>query len=215
MAMSDDGGGDDWLPKTTKTTRIIPRYMQQAGEEQIVESAAAMMEKVLRQIGMDCGSSASTKDTPTRFVKYLLEFFNPFSIDALIGNGFDNEGIDSASAHGMVVQTQIPFRMICEHHLLPAMAIFRTSGSLASPRWLDWLKRWGSRSLAYKRLCARRSQMPSTTTSDLEAQFRLSKPRIAVWAAVVLWLLILLLLLRWFAVCFVTFSLFALSSSSS
>lgn len=58
----------------------------------------------------------STEDTPARFAKYLAEFCQPIDIDSIfktfdIVNGY----------HSMVIQTNIPFRMCCEHHLLPAV----------------------------------------------------------------------------------------------
>lgn len=57
----------------------------------------------------------STKDTPQRFIKYLQEFHQPFEVSDVLGKKFES-GDD-----GMVIQTDIPFRMICEHHLLPAL----------------------------------------------------------------------------------------------
>lgn len=51
------------------------------------------------------------RDTPKRYEKFLEEFLKPapFKLTA-----FDNEGYDE-----MVVQTNIPFYSICEHHLVP------------------------------------------------------------------------------------------------
>lgn len=54
-------------------------------------------------------------ETPKRFLKYLQEFNHGKDLKASLGTPFDNEGkIDQ-----MVVQTQIPFRGVCSHHLLP------------------------------------------------------------------------------------------------
>jgi GTP cyclohydrolase I len=75
----------------------------------------------LRLLGMDCTSqNPSIQRTPDRFISYLLEFFNPFDVDELLGEGFEAVS-DKSSIHGMVVQSKIPFRSVCEHHLLPML----------------------------------------------------------------------------------------------
>jgi GTP cyclohydrolase IA len=51
------------------------------------------------------------RDTPQRYKKFLDEFLNPEPFKTTI---FDSEGYDE-----MVIQTQIPFYSICEHHLIP------------------------------------------------------------------------------------------------
>ncbi len=54
-------------------------------------------------------------DTPRRVTRYLMEFCQPFP---------DNiwSGVFAANGHnGIVAVSNIPFRMICEHHLLPAL----------------------------------------------------------------------------------------------
>ena len=55
-------------------------------------------------------------ETPRRVVGYLEEFSQPQSIELILGDGFD-----APDTHNMVAQSNIPFRMACEHHLLPAM----------------------------------------------------------------------------------------------
>ena len=59
----------------------------------------------------------STEETHMRFVKYLLEFNQPFPMEKVFGSTFQVQ----KGHHSMVIQRKIPFRMICEHHLLPAM----------------------------------------------------------------------------------------------
>jgi GTP cyclohydrolase I len=51
------------------------------------------------------------QNTPQRYQKFVKEFFDekPFNMTV-----FQNEGYDE-----MVVQTNIPFYSICEHHLVP------------------------------------------------------------------------------------------------
>ena len=57
----------------------------------------------------------STQNTCMRFIEYLAEFRQPFDTEKVFGSTFDlEEGNPS-----MVIQTPIPFRGMCEHHLLP------------------------------------------------------------------------------------------------
>lgn len=72
------------------------------------------MRKLMALIGLD-KYDPNMVDTPLRFSKYLKEFINPDTdLEAELGTSFPNEGIDA-----MVVQSGIPFRAVCAHHLLP------------------------------------------------------------------------------------------------
>lgn len=51
------------------------------------------------------------KDTPRRFVKFLEEFTAPADFEL---TEFDGEGYDE-----MIIQKNIPFYSMCEHHLAP------------------------------------------------------------------------------------------------
>jgi len=51
------------------------------------------------------------RDTPRRYIKFLTEFLSP---DDFNYTTFDSEGMDQ-----MIVQTDIPFYSLCEHHLAP------------------------------------------------------------------------------------------------
>lgn len=51
------------------------------------------------------------KDTPRRYIKFLEEFTRPSKFEL---TEFDGEGYDE-----MIVQTNIPFFSLCEHHLAP------------------------------------------------------------------------------------------------
>jgi GTP cyclohydrolase IA len=51
------------------------------------------------------------RDTPKRYEKFLEEFLKPEPFKLTT---FENEGYDE-----MVLQTNIPFYSICEHHLVP------------------------------------------------------------------------------------------------
>lgn len=79
----------------------------------LLDNAADRMLLVLQSVGMEC-ADPSTENTPTRFVKYLVEFHQPLDLKQVLGTPFDDK------SSSMVIQHNIPFRMICEHHLLPA-----------------------------------------------------------------------------------------------
>lgn len=92
------------LPFKTKTS--------EAYTEDMIEAMGTILNGVIA--GWD--KDPSTENTPARFIKYLMEFNQPFDNDKIFGSTFDIEEGD----HEMVIQTGIPFRMVCEHHLLPA-----------------------------------------------------------------------------------------------
>lgn len=70
---------------------------------------------LIKQLGLD-PESEGLKDTPRRVAGYLREFTQPFDPEATLKEGFDNP---AGATGAMVVQTNIPFRGCCEHHLLP------------------------------------------------------------------------------------------------
>jgi GTP cyclohydrolase I len=51
------------------------------------------------------------KDTPKRYIKFLEEFLNPKEFNF---TSFNAEGTDE-----MIIQTNIPFYSLCEHHTAP------------------------------------------------------------------------------------------------
>lgn len=72
------------------------------------------VEEILTHFGWDL-SNPSIENTPRRFLKYLKEFHNPLNVKDVLGKPFESP--DNA----MVIQRQIPFRGVCEHHLLPML----------------------------------------------------------------------------------------------
>lgn len=90
----------------------LPRIETQL-ERNLLTGAETHIKAALEIMGMDL-DNPSTKNTPARFVKYLAEFFQVIDLEKALGPKFDSP--DNA----MVIQSNIPFRMICEHHLLPA-----------------------------------------------------------------------------------------------
>lgn len=59
----------------------------------------------------DDANREGLKDTPKRYVKFLKEFLGTPDFNFTT---FDSEGMDQ-----MIVQTNIPFYSLCEHHLAP------------------------------------------------------------------------------------------------
>ena len=59
------------------------------------------------------------RDTPKRVFKFWQEFINPdVDLTAILKNGFGDDSPHTETG-AMVVQTNIPFRGLCAHHLLP------------------------------------------------------------------------------------------------
>ncbi len=69
---------------------------------------------LLIEMGLD-PREAGLAETPRRVVNFLCEFIQPIPDNIWTGI-FDAEG-----HQGIVALSNIPFRMICEHHLLPAL----------------------------------------------------------------------------------------------
>lgn len=59
----------------------------------------------------DDGNREGLKETPKRYIKFLTEFLNPPKFNFTT---FNSEGMDE-----MIIQTNIPFHSLCEHHLAP------------------------------------------------------------------------------------------------
>ncbi|MEE9601073.1 MAG: GTP cyclohydrolase I FolE [Thermoplasmata archaeon] len=70
---------------------------------------------ILLLLGLDPGEEG-LKHTPRRVARYLAEYRQPFSTSAVLAAPFSARGV-----HNMIIQHPIPFRMMCEHHLLPAL----------------------------------------------------------------------------------------------
>ena len=66
--------------------------------------------RLLQYFGEDV-EREGLKETPKRYIKFLKEFLNPPKWNCTTFNG---EGYDE-----MIIQTNIPFYSLCEHHLAP------------------------------------------------------------------------------------------------
>lgn len=77
------------------------------------EACVTNLRAVLEDLGMDVKDPELQK-TPQRWYEALKEFFNHAPNDSL------ETTFEYADDSTMVVQTDIPFRMLCAHHLFPA-----------------------------------------------------------------------------------------------
>lgn len=110
MGLVDIEEAKDLEVTTNQDTKIDPVEP----DEDAIGDAEDAVETILLSFGWDM-DNPSLEGTPHRFIKYLKEFHNPLDLQEVLGKAFDSD--DAA----MVIQCNIPFRMVCEHHLLPAL----------------------------------------------------------------------------------------------
>lgn len=70
--------------------------------------------RILQYLGEDV-KREGLKDTPKRYIKFLKEFLTPKEFNFTT---FDAEGTDE-----MIIQTNIPFYSLCEHHIAPFFGV--------------------------------------------------------------------------------------------
>ena len=78
--------------------------------EYTINSAEWHFQQILKQIGEDVNREG-LQETPKRYIKFLKEFIEPKEFNFTC---FDSEGTDE-----MIIQTNIPFYSLCEHHTAP------------------------------------------------------------------------------------------------
>ncbi len=79
---------------------------EESGEKEVEENVVRLLE----YFGQDANREG-LKDTPKRYIKFWNEFLSPPDWKPTT---FSAEGYDQ-----MIVQTNIPFHSVCEHHLAP------------------------------------------------------------------------------------------------
>lgn len=79
-------------------------------EDDSQETIEDNVKRLLQYFGEDVNREG-LKETPKRFVKFFNEFLNPPKWNCTT---FEGEGYDE-----MIVQTNIPFHSLCEHHIAP------------------------------------------------------------------------------------------------
>lgn len=84
---------------------------------EIVGTDAQTLECSVRNIlnEFDNTEREGLKDTPKRYIKFLREFLSPPEFNFTT---FDAEGTDE-----MIVQSNIPFYSLCEHHIAPFFGV--------------------------------------------------------------------------------------------
>ena len=85
---------------------VFPWEKNESGQETVEDNVV----RLLQYFGEDV-EREGLKETPKRFVKFFDEFLNPPKWNCTT---FEGEGYDE-----MIVQTNIPFQSLCEHHIAP------------------------------------------------------------------------------------------------
>jgi len=78
--------------------------------EYIVNSPEWHFQEILKHLGENT-SREGLIETPKRYIKFMREFLEPKEFNF---TSFDAEGTDE-----MIIQTNIPFYSLCEHHTAP------------------------------------------------------------------------------------------------
>lgn len=78
----------------------------------------ALIEVMLEQLGLQ---GDHFNETPRRFANYLRTYRQNIDVEALLKQGFENDGDqkDTKTKRTQVVQAPIPFMGVCAHHLVP------------------------------------------------------------------------------------------------
>jgi GTP cyclohydrolase I len=79
---------------------------ENTGKKEVEENVVRLLE----YFGEDTNREG-LQDTPKRYIKFFKEFLNPPEWNCTT---FESEGYDE-----MIVQTNIPFHSLCEHHIAP------------------------------------------------------------------------------------------------
>ncbi len=77
-------------------------------------SAEWHFQQILKHFGED-PEREGLQETPKRYIKFLTEFLKPKEFNFTT---FDSEGLDE-----MIIQTNIPFYSLCEHHTAPFFGV--------------------------------------------------------------------------------------------
>jgi GTP cyclohydrolase I len=78
--------------------------------EYIINTPEWHFQQILKALGENTNREG-LKETPKRYIKFMREFLEPKEFNF---TSFDAEGTDE-----MILQTNIPFYSICEHHTAP------------------------------------------------------------------------------------------------
>tara|TARA_R110000822_G_scaffold252692_4_gene379343 strand:+ start:5741 stop:6589 length:849 start_codon:yes stop_codon:yes gene_type:complete len=86
---------------------VFPWETKEGDTDETIEDNVS---RLLQYFGEDVNREG-LQETPKRFIKFFKEFLNPPEWNC---TSFEGEGYDE-----MIVQTNIPFHSLCEHHIAP------------------------------------------------------------------------------------------------
>ena len=95
-----------WNKIEEKNLGWIEFPWEESGEREAEDSVARLLETFGEDITRE-----GLQETPKRYVKFFKEFLSPPKWNC---STFESEGYDE-----MIVQTNIPFYSLCEHHIAP------------------------------------------------------------------------------------------------
>lgn len=102
---------------------MATRRKHHSRKDNPVQDASNLMAAVLETLGFDL-EDENFNGTPERFVRYLLEYKQPLNAGKVLKVDFTNATSKGEQGYkGMLVQSNIPFRTICPHHLLPVLGL--------------------------------------------------------------------------------------------
>ena len=114
--LNHTGGLPDYMELMDTTfdkTKMAGQWLRFPWEH---KGEVELEENILRVIEyFDDPTREGLKDTPKRYVKFLKEFF---AVPNFEFTAFDSEGMDE-----MILQTNIPFYSLCEHHIAPFFGV--------------------------------------------------------------------------------------------
>jgi GTP cyclohydrolase I len=115
---------DTHMPTPTGSTAHVIAHTWEAVTPRTVSAEQLLrfegyMAEIFEAMGMTIGS-VSTRDTPRRFVRALLDATDGYEGDSKIVKAFPTECHGDPDCRiSQVVQGPIPFFALCEHHSLP------------------------------------------------------------------------------------------------
>ena len=84
--------------------------------DEVLKELVTSTTQILNTLIPEWSSNPSTRGTPRRFIEYLAEYTQDIPFDRIFGSIYD---LPKGASHQIIAQVNIPFRGMCEHHLLP------------------------------------------------------------------------------------------------
>ncbi len=107
------------MDQTKEHARLAMNLKERNITDQQLTRFEGYAAEIFEALGMDMGT-ASTKQTPQRFIKALFEATDGYDGDAKLITAFETECSDADGCRlSQIMQGPIPFTALCEHHALP------------------------------------------------------------------------------------------------